>query len=244
MKKEYIIGICSVGNRYHERTKNLIQQIQDIIDVNFLIVTDNLEYFADNKNIILVEYEYKKASFHSQLFSFHDKRLVFQEGFRYADAVLLLDSDHCVREQNKNFLAKFNSQEISNGAYPQIIWKYPSDCSMEHFLEGKTSRVPYGKEFKQYCESKNYNINGAQLIQESFLFVKESPEKISKFLSTWEDLQKFCEQKDIEREQHILGYGEGYSIGVSLTHSAIKVIEGNTMMNSLFGAFKHLAWER
>ena len=63
-------------------------------------------------------------------------------------------------------------------------------------------------------------------------------------MAVWKDLQNFCELKDIERGQHVLGYGEGYSIGVALNHSNIEIVEGNASINKLSGSFKHLAWEK
>lgn len=243
MKKNFLIGICSVGANYYSKTKRLINQINEIIDVDILVLTDSPNEFWDIKNVIVKPYEFKSAPFHNKLFSFHDKRLIFEEGFKHKDTVLLLDADHCVRDSFKQRLIDFDSNDLQPGAYPQVIWKYPADCSIQHFLQGLTPRVPYGQDFEQYCLARNYKLEGALLIQESFLIIKEVPEKLSSFLKIWKDLQGFCEQKDIDREQHILGYGEGYSIGVSLNTAEIKVIEGNQTVCQLADAFKHFAWE-
>jgi hypothetical protein len=244
MKKKFIIGICSVGSNYHAKTKKLIKQISEVIDVNFLVLTDEPSQFWGTKNVIVKYYEYKTAPYLERLFSFHDKRLIFEEGFKYENTVILIDADHCLREQLKQRLIDFDSDKIDNGAYPQVIWRYPADCSIQHFLKGLTPRVPYGKEFEQHCVNRNYKLESSLLIQESFLVIKEVPEKISNFLSVWKDLQQFCENKDIEREQHVLGYGEGYSIGVSLNTANINIIEGNSYISELASSFKHFAWER
>lgn len=242
-KKNFIIGICSVGAQYHKKTKKLIEQISEAIEVQFLVLTDEPSQFTELSNVKIKHYEYKSVPYLKQIFSFHDKRLIFEEGFKYSNTVLLLDADHCLRNDSKKKLAEFDPEKLENGAYPQVIWKHPADCSIEHFLDGLTPRVPYGKDFKDYCSKQNYNLDGALLIQESFLFIKETPEKISKFIETWKDLQMFCEKKDIEREQHILGYGEGYSIGVSLNVSGIEIKENPPMVGLLMSAFKHFAWE-
>jgi hypothetical protein len=244
MKKKYIIGICSVGSKYHEKTAKLIEQINNIIDINFLILTDNPEKFKEFNNVIVEPYKYRCAHYLEHIFSFHDKRIIFEKGFEYSDTVLLLDADHSVRDNLKQNLITFDSDKISAGAYPQIIWKHPSSCSIENFLEGSTGRVPYGKEFKQYSIDKNYKLENALLIQESFLIIKEEKEKISKFLKVWKDLQSFCEEQDINRQQHVLGDGEGYSIGVALNTANINIIEGNSDIGKLASSFKHFAWEK
>jgi len=66
---------------------------------------------------------------------------------------------------------------------------------------------------------------------------------LQRFLEIWKDLQLFCEERDIERDQHILGYGEGYSIGVALNSSNITVKEGIVPVSQLFEAYRHFAWE-
>jgi hypothetical protein len=209
-----------------------------------LILTDKPEKFQEFNNVIVELYKYKSAHYLEHIFSFHDKRIIFEKGFEYSDTILLLDADHSIRDNLKQNLITFDSDKISAGAYPQIIWKHPSSCSIENFLEGSTGRVPYGKEFKQYSIDKNYKLENALLIQESFLIIKEEKEKISKFLKVWKDLQSFCEEQDINRQQHVLGYGEGYSIGVALNTADIEIIEGNSSIGELASAFKHLAWEK
>ena len=244
MKKKYIIGICSVGSKYHGKAIKLIQQINSIIDINFLILTDEPENFKQFDNVIVELYKYKSAHYLDNMFSFHDKRIIFEKGFEYSDTILLLDADHSIRDNLKQNLINFDSDKILAGAYPQIIWKHPSSCSIDNFLEGLTNRVPYGREFKQYSIDKNYKLQNALLIQESFLIIKAEKGRVSNFLKVWRDLQSFCEQQDINRQQHVLGYGEGYSIGVALNTADIEIIEGNSNIGELASAFKHLAWER
>lgn len=244
IKKNFIIGICSVGEQYYEKTKNLIINISEVINVNFLVLTDDPSQFTQLTNVIIKQYEHKTVPYLNQIFSFHDKRLIFEEGFKHSNTVLLLDADHQMRDCSKQKISDFDSNQIENGAYPQVIWRYPADCSIEHFLDGLTPRVPYGKDFKEHCLQEGYNLNGALLIQESFLIIKEeNPEKISKFLEVWKNLQNFCENKDTERRQHVLGYGEGYSIGVALSTAGIEVKDLTEQVHSFISALKHLAWE-
>jgi len=236
MKKDYIIGICSVGESYHQYTRRLIEQINALIEIEFIVLTDKVEEFNSYSNVNIIKYN-------RPIFSFHDKRLLFEEGFKNYDSVLLLDADHIIRNDKKEYIVNFTAEDVKPGAYPQIVWNYPADCSMEHFLKGLTSRVPYGIKFRKFCMERRLLFNNALLIQESCLFIKDTKEKINTFLAVWKELQMFCEEQDIEREQHILGYGEGYSIGVSLNASSIPVIQNNTKTSQLFETFQHFAWE-
>jgi hypothetical protein len=170
-----------------------------------------------------------------------NKIILFEEGFKLSDCVLLLDADHVVREVND-----FNNIDIKilePGIYPQLMWKHPNECSFENFILGKTPRVPYGVEYKRYCESLNLNLEKVFLIQESFVLIKKN-EKIYDFLLIWEKLAKFCEDQDLKRNQHILGYGEGYSLGVSIRGADLKIFESNQVVNNIIKNFKHLAWEK
>jgi len=164
MKKDYIIGICSVGEKYHPLTQNLIKQINEIINVDIIVLTDKPELF---QNVQTIPYT-------RNIFSFHDKRLLFEEGFKSYDSVLLLDADHIIRDEKKQYIIDFTTKDLESGAYPQIVWKYPADCSMEFFIKELTPRVPYGKLFREFCGQKRYTFNNALLIQESLLLIKET----------------------------------------------------------------------
>lgn len=239
-----VIGICSVGEKYHKLTKELLEQL-NVRDqeIHTLVLTDRPEEFFELSTHIL-KYTFKHTPYRTEVFSFHDKRLIFEEGFKISNLVLLLDADHYVvkeKIQNINLEKIYN---LPDGAYPQIVWRSPADCSMEYFLEGLTSRVPYGIAFREYCNHKGYSLDNAELIQESFILIKETEDfKKNKFLQIWEDLQNFCEKKDKERFQDVLGYGEGYSIGVGLYNAGIEVKNIPECVGELISTFKHIAWE-
>ena len=232
--KDILIGIVAVNQNYIDKAKKLMDQLLRCVDVNFLILTDKPIQFEQYNNTKVLEYR-------KEIFSYHDKRILFEEGFKLSDCVLLLDADHVVREVND-----FNNIDIKilePGVYPQLMWKHPNECSFENFILGKTPRVPYGVEYKRYCELLNLNIEKVFLIQESFVLIKKN-EKIYDFLLIWEKLAKFCEDQDLKRNQHILGYGEGYSLGVSIRGADLKIFESNQVVNNIIKNFKHLAWEK
>jgi hypothetical protein len=226
-----LIGIVAVNKKYISFAKNLIVKVNNSVKTNFLILTDEPCQFEEFINVTTLLYN-------KPLFSYHDKLLIFKEGFKLYDSVLLLDADTNVRD---DFFSTINIKDIPIGIYPEIIWRHPCDCSMENFLCGNTPRVPYGLEYKQFCENHELKTNGV-LIQESFLFIKKN-ESIDHFIHIWELLADFCNKKDMERHQGILGYGEGYSIGISALNSNL-IISENENICKLIKCFKHYAWEK
>jgi hypothetical protein len=232
--KNFVIGIASVGVKYHEKTIKLISNISDIIDVKFIILTDNEEMFNFSDKIKTIKYEKDR-------FSFHDKKILFKEGFKDYDHVILMDADHGVRELN--YLSEITDLDLEPGVYPQVLWKHPAGCSFDNFILGKVDRVPYGVDYKEFCDSHGLLLDGTILIQESFLIIRKD-DRITKFLETWDLLADFCDNKDRERNQQILGYGEGYSIGVAITNSGLPIIEHSPAVHMFVRNFKHYAWER
>lgn len=232
--KNFVIGIASVGVKYHEKTIKLINDISNVIDVRFIILTDDVEKFNFSDRITTIKYEKEK-------FSFHDKKLLFKEGFKNYDHVVLMDADHGVRDVN--FLNEITDLDLEPGIYPQILWKYPADCSFDKFILGKVDRVPYGIEYKEFCDSSSLLTDGVILFQESFLIIRKD-ERIVKFLETWDMLSDFCDKKDTERNQYILGYGEGYSIGVAIRNSGLPIFENSPAVHMFMRNFKHYAWEK
>lgn len=233
--KNLVIGIVAVKQPHIDRAKVLVDQLMAITTVDFLVLTNDVDKFSYSSRIIPIKYE-------NEIFSYHDKKIIFKEGCKIASHILLLDADHGVRDNNTlDTINEINIEE--QGIYPQILWKPPAVCSFESFIEGKNDRVPYGVEFKEFCESKNLKLDNVFLIQESFLLVKNG-EKLSKFLELWDMLAKFCEQKDTERRQAVLGYGEGYSIGVAARNAELPVVEHFHWMHKIAKDFKHFAWER
>jgi hypothetical protein len=230
-----LIGVVAVNPYYIKFAKNLINQINaNVSNSKFLILTDLPSEFLEFNNVTTIIYD-------KNIFSYHDKNIIFKEGFKISNNVLLLDADTALRDDN--CILNIDIDSIQPGIYPQIIWKHPATCSIENFFLGNTCRVPYGLSYKQFCIDNNINFTGAQLIQESFLLIKKN-ENIIKFIETWEKLADFCNKQDMERNQDILGYGEGYSIGVSASNSNLQVFENNENVDKLISCFKHYAWEQ
>jgi hypothetical protein len=228
------IAMCAVGAEHISEAITLLEQLQ-FLKTNYVIITDQPDAF-DDFNSIAIEYEDAK-------FSFHAKRQALHLALELSkDGAILMDVDMMLRGRSASLI---DFESLANGIHPQLIWKHPADCSFENFIEGKVDRVPYGKEFKVYCDQQQYRTDGAILVQESMLFMKGPASKTRNFFKIWDDLADFCNSHDEKREQAVLGYGEGYSIGAAALNAGIKIHDpGTTAFCEFYKDFKHLIWEK
>ena len=227
----YCFASIAVNDKYVDLLVNLIKDIREYSNVPFFVFTDNEKPFAS------IPYVYTKL-YEEEIFSYHDKRKVLQYALERYNTAILIDADNKLNKDKVEFPIRIDLKE---GIYPQIIWRHPAECSIENFLEGKTDRVPYGKEFKQYCDKHNIITDGAELIQESFIIFVKKEHPHNQFFNIWEKLAIFCNTKDNERNQNPLGYGEGYSIGISAKNSGYKVDCNNPILK-IQDNFLHIAW--
>lgn len=234
MSFNFCICIAAVGDRHIDRALNLIKEIKKENNFYFIILTDQQDKFTNLNNVETIKYN--KTNF-----SYHDKRIVIKEGLKKFDYIVLMDADHAVRSNNT--LKTIKNFNLPDGIYVQLLWKHPAVCSFQNFIQGRNNRVPYGLEYKEYCLSLGLFLQETELIQESFLVMKNS-EKVNTFLDIWDKLALFCEEKDSIRNQKILGYGEGYSIALAATNAQLKVYEHNSTVDKFITNFKHLAWEK
>jgi len=234
--KNYIIGLVAVGDRHVSEAKTFVDELGSFLDVNIIVLTDKPNSFDGCQNVI------KTIVRENEIFSYHEKYKIFEEGFKLSDTVLLLDADCTLKE--RQYITHYDTTHLEDGIYPQVIWKCPNECCMESFLSGNNWRVPYGREFKEFCDSKSFDYNDTDLLQESFLLIKSKDKtKSDKFISTWKELKSFCDEKDKERQQSLLGYGEGYSVAVSAKTADLKVHDGNEEISRFASGIRHYAWE-
>ena len=235
---DVIIAIVAVNIKYIHYTKQLITDINKQIQTNFLILTNEPSQFSEFLNVNIILYN-------EPIFSYHSKLVALEESLKIKNTVILLDADHRINKE-KNYLHLLNElNDIEEGLYPHFLWKSPCGCSLESFLLGLTPRVPYGIEYKQYCIDNYIKTDGCSLIQESFILIKaydNSKDKLYKFFNTWRQLAVFCDDKDKQRNQSVLGYGEGYTIAISALNASLKVIEYNDKVSRLKDSFQHFAW--
>jgi hypothetical protein len=235
---DIIIAIVAVNTKYVNYAIKLMNDINSIIKTNFLILTNSVDTFNQFSNVTIISYN-------EELFSYHSKLIALEEGLKIKQTVLLLDADHCLNKDNNHIDLLNNLNNIEEGLYPHFLWKHPCACSLQNFLLGLTDRVPYGVEYKQYCIDNSIKTDDCSLVQESFILIKINDNlsvNLNIFFSTWKILAKFCDFMDKQRNQGVLGYGEGYTIAISALNASLKVIDNNHTVNKIKDSFKHFAW--
>jgi len=234
-----LIGIVAVGVKYINYTINLINNINKINpSIYFLVLTDSPEKFLIFSSVIIIKYN-------NPIFSYHDKLIILEEGLKLNDTILLIDADNELII-NHNLELLFEVTNIEAGIYPHFLWTHPIDCSIENFLQGKTERVPYGILYKDFCIKNDLLTDNCSLMQESFILIKKdktNEKNVDHFFEIWKKLAIFCNEQDKQRDQTILGYGEGYSIAISSLNSKLKVITNNYKINKIKDSFAHFAWK-
>lgn len=224
MKKNYIIGICAVSKNYYRNAKRLIVDISDSINVDFLILTDAPSEFSNFDNVRVIQYN-------SSIFNYQDKLIIFEEGFKTHDSVLLVDADHIFLKTNyKQVLERFDTKNLEAGLYAREVFGPMHYSAVDEFFRGNLSRLPYGKECLNFCEENNLDTKGCLFVHESFFLIKKN-NKIDIFLDTWKKLKQFWDIHDPT------GYGEGFAIGIAAKTSDLKI--NATFLDELGKVFNH-----
>jgi hypothetical protein len=228
------IALCAVGNLYVEMTKVLLRDVRKLNDIKIYLLTDQVSSFNDINNIDIIEFKKPK-------FSYHDQLIVAKKSLEENDCVLLIDADH---KFSSGLKINVTCDSFECGCYPELSFDDEFPWSMRGFLNGENKDVPYGKEFKQFCQENGYITDGVKHIQESFLLIKETNyDKKKKLFDAWENLSTFCNKKDEDRGRKVLGAGEGYSLSVALTYADMK-IQNNIEYRNLLENFQHLRNEK
>lgn len=234
MLKNCAIGFCAVGPNYILDAKKLLETLVNFCENHIYVLTDNPYEFVCFPKVITLKHN-------RNFFSYHDKRFLFHSALMYNDCFVCLDSDTLISDTSKDI----DFSKIENGFYPDFYFEDSEQCSMTSFLQNQHDNITYGNEFREYCKSKNYDTH-TKHFQESLMVIKENnSSKIKSFLNIWDDLANFCDKKDLERNNPMIGYGEGYSISVSLKTSNIKLHQSKpNELELLKRSIKHLKYER
>ena len=228
------ISLCVVGDLYVDMAKTLLDNIRTLNNTRIYLLTNNRAAFKHIDNIVIIDFNKAK-------FSYHDQLIVAKQALEENDCTLLIDADFAFE---KDTILDVSCDDFDCGCYPEWCFDDKVECSMVSFLKGKNKQVPYGKEFKEFCREKGYDVDGVKHFQESFLLIKETDEKKKERLfEAWEILSEFCNKKDEDRGRKVLGQGEGYSLSVALRYAGIE-IQNNKKYRNLLKGFKHLRYEK
>lgn len=220
-KQNYIFATIAHGETAN---KNAVKLAFDLnyFKQKILIVTDQKEFYNSLDNVILVDYPIKK-------FSYNDKLICFEEGFKYEDAVVYVDSD--CRLFFKNYKNCYTNliRIIEPGFHPSWDWGLISRPS-GGFFESKdiTNRVTgYGELALSLSEKLNIPINDAYHYQEGVLIVSKEENKWKVFLDTWKELSSSLDAHEMINGVDKIGVGEGNIVGLCVAKSGLKINSHN-----------------
>jgi len=220
-KQNYIFATIAHGETAN---KNAVKLAFDLnyFKQKILIVTDQKEFYNSLDNVILVDYPIKK-------FSYNDKLICFEEGFKYEDAVVYVDSD--CRLFFKNYKNCYTNliRIIEPGFHPSWDWGLISRPS-GGFFESKDiiNRVTgYGELALSLSEKLNIPINDAYHYQEGVLIVSKEENKWKVFLDTWKELSSSLDAHEMINGVDKIGVGEGNIVGLCVAKSGLKINSHN-----------------
>jgi GR25 family glycosyltransferase involved in LPS biosynthesis len=216
-KQNYIFATIAHGENANKNAVKLA------FDLNFfkqkiLIVTDQKELYNSLDNVILVNYPNKQ-------FSYNDKLICFEEGFKHEDAVVYVDSDcRLFYKDYKNCYTNL-IRIIEPGFHPSWDWGLISRPS-GGFFESKdiSDRVSgYGELALDISKKLNIPINDAYHYQEGIIIVSKEENKWKVFLETWKELSLLLDTHEIVNGANKIGVGEGNIVGLSVANSGMKI---------------------
>lgn len=226
VKQNYIITTIAHG---HNANNNALKLAHDLnyFKQKLLIVTDQKDLFKNNKNVIVVDYPNKR-------FSYNDKYICFEEGLKYENAVVYVDSDTRIFYKNyKNCYTNF-LRIIKPGFHKSWVWGCVNRPEGGFFTstDVKSRVVGYGELALKLSNELNIDINNAFHHQEGILVLCKEDGKEKIFLETWKYLAEKLDEYEILNNSRRIGVGEGNIIGLSLSKSEL-TINDETISNTL-----------
>jgi GR25 family glycosyltransferase involved in LPS biosynthesis len=225
-KQNHIITTIAYGDLANNNALKLAHDL-NFFKQKLLIVTNQKELFKYNKNVIIVEYPNKK-------FSYNDKRICFEEGLKYEDAVVYVDSDTRIFYKNyKNCYTNF-LRIIKPGFHKSWVWGCVNRSEGGFFTSTDINgRIKgYGELALKLSNELGINTNNAFHHQEGMLILCKEDGKEKIFLETWKYLSEKLDEYEITNNSKKIGIGEGNIIGLSLSKSEM-TINDETIPNYL-----------
>lgn len=216
-KQNYIISTIAVGNDSSEKALKLCYDL-NYFKQDLLIVTDKKELFKNVPNAIVIEYPKKR-------FSYNDKTICFEEGFKIKDCVVYIDSDSRIFYKNyKNCYTNF-FRLIEPGFHPSWDWGKIIRNSGGFF---KSTDVVdrakgYGELALKTSEELGVPLENAYHYQEGIIIISKDNGKEKILIDTWKKLSETLDDYEIKNNSKKIGIGEGNLIGLSVAKSGIKI---------------------
>jgi GR25 family glycosyltransferase involved in LPS biosynthesis len=202
--QNYIIATLAHGDFPNDNVVRLARDLR-YFDQKLLVVTNKPELFETLENVIVVKYPNKR-------FSYNDKIICFEEGFKLADAVVYVDSDTRIFYENYKHTYGNFLRIIENGFHPSWDWGKITRSDNNRFFNSTdvTNRVAgYGELALDICKQNGIDYDQAFHYQEGMLIMAKDNGKEQLFLDMWkyfaDKLDNFEEKSNSPR----IGVGEG-----------------------------------
>lgn len=216
-KQNYIISTIAVGDDSNEKALKLCYDL-NYFKQDLLIVTNKKQLFENVPNAIVVEYPQKK-------FSYNDKTICFEEGFKLKDCVVYIDSDSRIFYKNyKNCYTNF-FRNIEPGFHPSWIWGKITRSDGGFFNDSDVFQrtIGYGDLALRTCEELQIPIEDSLHYQEGIIIISKDNGKEKILIDTWKKLSSILDDYEIKHNSPKIGRGEGNIIGLSVSKSGIKI---------------------
>lgn len=216
-KQNYIFTTLAYGEYYNQKALKLA------LDLNYfkqkiLIVTDQKEQYKSLDNVIIVEYPNKK-------FSYNDKIICIQEGFKYEDAVVYVDADCRLFYENYKSCYTNLLRVVEPGFHPSFDWglvKRPTGGFFQSTdVNGRVNG--YGELAFKSSQELEIPLENSYHYQEGIFLISKEENKWKVFLDTWEKLSKTLDYYEIKNNSQRIGIGEGNLIGLAVAKSGMKI---------------------
>jgi len=216
-KQNYIFSTIAHGENANRNAVKLAFDL-NYFNQKLLVVTNQRELFEPLDNVIIVDYPDK-------VFSYNDKIICFEEGFKIEDAVVYIDSDCRVFYRNHKSCYTNLIRVIEPGFHPSWDWGIISRPSGGFFESTDvTDRVKgYGELALSLSKELNIPIDEAYHYQEGILIVSKEDDKWKVFLDTWRELSEKLDEYEILNGAKRIGIGEGNIVGLSVAKSGMKI---------------------
>lgn len=234
-KQNYILSTIAYGQDANINALKLARDLK-YFGQKILVVTNIPKYFSKMENVIEIPYG-------DGQFSYNKKVLCFEEGFKYSDAVVYIDSDSRIYyEKYKNTYTNF-FLNIKPGFHSSWCWgDIVRDDNRFFTSKDVRGRVPgYGELAMSLVEELGVDYKKAKHFQEGIIILSKENGKEIKLLETWKYLAERLDEYEKKLGVIKLGVGEGNLFGLSLVHSDI-TINGPEICNIIGESLKYNFW--
>jgi len=214
-KQNYIFATLAIGKDSCNKALNLAKDLK-YFDQRLLVVTNNSQSFKTCSNVILHEVKL-------EYFSYNQKIICFEEGFKIADAVVYIDCDcRILYKTYKNTMSRL-SLIIPPGFHPSWDWGLIARKENTFFNSKDVfDRISgYGELALNLCKKLNIDIKQAYHFQEGIIILSKEEGKEKEFLKTWSYLANQLDDFEIKNNASRIGVGEGNLIGLALVKSGM-----------------------